>query len=180
MQQFYSRAMVFAPSITTVFFPNANNGLFYASILTATGGRPPYSFALISGILPTGLSFNSSGLLSGVPSQSETVVLTFKVTDSLGIPSAPSSFSLTVTGSGLNLIGETLPSASPGSPYSQNISGQASGGVPPYTFSLVSSTGSDTWFVSSAGVISGTPGSSLLVTETGNFLVTDTGNGLSI
>jgi hypothetical protein len=78
------------------------------------------------------------------------------------------------------LIGETLPSATVGVAYTQNISGQASGGVPPYTFSLLGTAPpGDTWFISSAGVITGTPiTQNVLITENGTFLVTETGANL--
>jgi hypothetical protein len=56
----------------------------------------------------------------------------------------------------LVFTGETL-TAALGVPFTQDISGQASLGVPPYTFSEIGSTGPDTIAVSSAGVISFTP-----------------------
>lgn len=71
--------------------------------------------------------------------------------------------------------GEMLPGFVPGTAYLQNIAGQASLGIPPFTFSLVSQSGPNAWFVSSAGVITGTPGGVDLVTDAGVFLVTDTG-----
>jgi len=48
--------------------PTATLGSFYAQTITASGGTPPYSFALayISG-LPPGLSLSSGGVLSGTP-----------------------------------------------------------------------------------------------------------------
>jgi hypothetical protein len=69
----------------------------------------------------------------------------------------------------LTLTGLTLPTATPGVAYTQSIAAQAAGGFPPYTFSLISTSGGDTWFVSVAGVITGTP-------ITGNFRVDSLGN----
>jgi len=54
----------------------------------------------------------------------------------------------------LTFIGETLPTAFIGTPYSQNIAGQASGGIPPYTFTMLSTSGP--WLITSGGVINGT------------------------
>jgi len=175
MMQFYSKAMVFGPSIITSFLPIATNGLPYKMVLSATGGAPPYTFALISGTLAAGLTLNPSGLISGTPTHSETDTLTFQVTDVFGLKSLPRILTLTVSGTGLNLVGETLPNASIGVPYTQNIAGQASGGTPPYSFALLSSTGGDSWSVSTAGVINGTPGATLQITDTGAFIVTETG-----
>ena len=83
-------------------------------------------------------------------------------------------------GGKLFLLGETLPAAPQGSAYAQDISGQAHSGVRPYAFSLLSSTGGDTWFVSVPGVISGTPAAqNLIVDENGNYVVDESGNYLS-
>ena len=73
----------------------------------------------------------------------------------------------------LTFIGETLP-ATIGVPFSQDISGQASGGTLPYTFSLLASTG-DSYTVSPAGVINGVPGQQFQATNAAVLLVTDTG-----
>ena len=78
------------------------------------------------------------------------------------------------------MLGETLPAATNGVFYTQNIAGQAKGGTPPYSYTLISTTGGDTWFVSLAGVITGTPvtAGNFLITETGAYLVTETGANL--
>ena len=68
----------------------------------------------------------------------------------------------------LIFVGETLPTAIPNVAYSQNIAPQASGGAPPYTFTLISQTGPDNWFVSTTGVITG-------MSTAGAFRVTNTG-----
>lgn len=60
-------------------------------------------------------------------------------------------------GAGFGFTGGLLPAATQGSAYSQNISGNARGGVVPYTFSEVTSTGPDTVVVSALGVITFTP-----------------------
>ena len=59
-------------------------GVMYSSALVATGGAPPYTFAIISGGLPTGLTLNAStGLISGVPSVIGIFPYTAQVTDSI-------------------------------------------------------------------------------------------------
>lgn len=80
------------------------------------------------------------------------------------------------TVSGLIYQGATLAGFTPGVPYSQSTSGFVSGGVPPLTFTFVSSTGPDTWVVSATGTISGTPGGVPLVTMTGIPYVTISGS----
>lgn len=50
-----------------------------------TGGVSPYTFAVTSGALPTGLSLNSStGVISGTPSATGTFDFTVTVTDANG------------------------------------------------------------------------------------------------
>ncbi len=78
------------------------------------------------------------------------------------------------------LVGETLPAATQGVFYSQNIATQASGGFPPYTFALLSDTGPDTPMVSSAGVITFTPTTQTLLADSIGFLVDGLGNYLSL
>lgn len=80
----------------------------------------------------------------------------------------------------ISFAGATLPGFTPGVAYSQNVAGHVTGGVPPFTFSLVTETSLNTWFVDSLGNITGTPGGVDLVTETGVFLVTDTGDRKSV
>ncbi len=60
-------------------------GVPYSSFVTVTGGTPPYTFAVHSGSLPTGLSLNAStGEISGTPSAAGPFTFTIRVTDSLG------------------------------------------------------------------------------------------------
>jgi len=56
----------------------------YQVVLVASGGTPPYSWSLAGGTLPDGLSFSSSGVLSGVSDISAEVTLVFSVSDTGG------------------------------------------------------------------------------------------------
>ena len=56
----------------------------YSQSLTATGGAPPYSFAITAGNLPAGLSLSGSGSLSGTLSAAGTSTFTVTATDSQG------------------------------------------------------------------------------------------------
>jgi hypothetical protein len=58
--------------------------------VTASGGTPPYTFALTGGTLPTGLNFNpSTGQVSGTPTTtSAPTTFTVTVTDAAGATSA--------------------------------------------------------------------------------------------
>jgi len=55
-----------APIITTLStLPGSFRGFPYYTALSAIGGMPPYSWALVSGALPPGLTMNTDGEISG-------------------------------------------------------------------------------------------------------------------
>ncbi len=59
----------------------------YMSSLMATGGVPPYSFAVVSGSLPQGLMLNAwTGAITGTPGTAGNSTFTVQVTDSTGTP----------------------------------------------------------------------------------------------
>jgi hypothetical protein len=56
-------------------------GAPYNAELLATGGTPPYSWTLVSGSLPAGLSLSGAGVISGTPTVAGTSIFTVRVTD---------------------------------------------------------------------------------------------------
>lgn len=81
--QSYTVNILSALSITNTSLPAANIGVSYSATLTATGGQSPYTFAVTSGSLPTGLTLNSAtGVISGTPTAGGTFNFTITVTDS--------------------------------------------------------------------------------------------------
>ena len=59
----------------------------YSRTLAATGGLAPYSWSVVSGSLPAGLSLNAStGVISGKPTTIGTYEFTAQVRDSQGTP----------------------------------------------------------------------------------------------
>lgn len=75
------------PPTLTAACPVVTTGLVgqsYSQSIVVTGGAPPYTFAIVSGSLPPGLSLNTStGLISGVFTVAGTFAYSVKVTDSL-------------------------------------------------------------------------------------------------
>lgn len=65
----------------TITAPEGKVGQFFFEVLQATGGDPPYCWALSSGTLPPGLQLACSGALIGTPTQAGTFTLTATVTD---------------------------------------------------------------------------------------------------
>lgn len=62
--------------------PNSILNVIYSQQLSATGGIAPYTFAVTSGILPSGLSLSSNGLLSGTPTVTGVYSFDITATDS--------------------------------------------------------------------------------------------------
>jgi len=89
---------VVAPTITLspASLPNAmQNAAYTAQTITAGGGSTPYTFAITSGSLPSGMSLSSSGTLSGTPSVSGSFPITVQATDAHAFTGSR-SYTLTV------------------------------------------------------------------------------------
>lgn len=86
--------------ITSTSLPAAHVGSAYSATLTAEGGAPPYSWSILSGSLPAGLSLNgSTGTISGTPSAVGTASFEVSLTDSAGASVDP-PMSITVNSAG--------------------------------------------------------------------------------
>jgi hypothetical protein len=82
--------------LTPSLLPSGRIGAFYSLPLTATGGTTPYSFSVIGGTLPAGLSLSGAGVISGTPTVNATSTFTISVTDNF-FGSASQSFTLTIS-----------------------------------------------------------------------------------
>ncbi len=72
--------------------PVGHAGTPYSQTLVVGGGVAPYSWSLISGALPSGLSFSSSGVITGTPAVAETLSFTVQVTDAASSVSTQTYF----------------------------------------------------------------------------------------
>ena len=144
--------------------PSGSTGVFYSQTLTASGGVTPYTWVL-SGALPSGLALSSSGAITGIPSVSGTFNFAAQVNDSTR-SFLTQSFTLTIAAPNLITITTplTLPSGSPGVFYSQTLT--ASGGSPPYAWSLTSGALPSGLTLANSGAITGTPTSAGTLTFT--------------
>jgi sugar lactone lactonase YvrE len=141
-------------SITTpAALPPAGVSALYAQILGATGGTPPYTWSIVSGTLPAGLTLATSGTISGTPTTSGVSLFTLQAADSTGAI-AIQSFSLTVT-TPMITTNSILLQGTVGLGYSQTLS--VAGGTSPYTWTLTTGVLPAGLSLSPAGVISGIP-----------------------
>jgi sugar lactone lactonase YvrE len=150
--------------------PGGTTGVAYSSALSATGGVLPYSWSVSSGTLPPGLTLSNAGAITGKPSTPGTFDFTVTVTDSVS-STAAQSLEIKVVAP-LIISAATSYQAVEGASYSQPLT--ATGGTPPYVWSVVSGTLPNGLLLYSNGVINGTsttPGITYLAVQ-----VTDSGN----
>ena len=139
---------------------NGQVGVAYTGQIGATGGTPPYTFA-VSG-LPDGLSF-ANGAVSGTPTTAGQSTVSVTVTDSTKATSTQ-TFPVTITAAALTITTSSLPGGTVNVAYSASLA--AIGGSGKYSFAV--SGLPDGLSVSTAGAITGTP------TKAGTFSVTAT------
>ena len=117
--------------------PQGTVGSSYTQTLAASGGAPPYSWSVTSGSLPAGLTLASSGTIDGIASATGSSTFTLQVRDSAS-STATKQFQLSIASTtGLTITTNSpLPQGTVGSSYTQTLA--ASGGAPPYSWSVTS------------------------------------------
>lgn len=133
--------------------PNGCKDNSYYWLITASGGVPPYTFALVPGAaLPAGLTLYPTGEVSGVPTTTAGFAADISVTDSQGRTNSR-IFSFSVAE--ITTV-SPLPDGNVGTPYSETL---ASSGAPAGALwaVLLGSLPPGIALNSSTGVLSGTP-----------------------
>lgn len=133
--------------------PEATVGKAYTHAMTASGGTPPYHWAVSSGALPPGLNMDSArGVISGTPAVAGTYQFMVRVSDSL-----QGTHTRLVTirvGAPLQVSGPfTMPAGASGRSYSFQLA--ATGGRPPYRWALLGSPPPGLALDETRGVLSG-------------------------
>lgn len=83
--------------ITSLNLAEGTVGRSYKQVLSATGGRSPYQWQLISGSLPQGLTFSSSGVIEGVPSRAGLYSFSLQVYDVTSNPAVSDAERVTIS-----------------------------------------------------------------------------------
>ena len=148
-------------SITSTVMANGIVGTTYSSAIASSGGVPPLTWSVPPGTLPHGLELNtSSGLITGTPTTPGVTTFFPTVSDSALPPQHASSAKgvtiSVITVAALQAVTPPLPSGDVAVGY--NASLVATGGVPPYTWSMTSGQlPSGLKLDPTTGIISGTP-----------------------
>jgi hypothetical protein len=132
--------------------PNGTEGIAYSQTLSVTSGAAPFTFAVISGSLPPGLSLTGAGALSGTPTAPGTYTFVIEATDA---NNCTGSRGYTVVIDPCLVVSpNALPDGVVGTAYSQQLT--AVGGTPPITFATADPLPAGLT-LSATGLISGTP-----------------------
>ena len=157
--------------VTPATLNNGVIGVSASQTLSASGGVAPYSFSVLNGTLPNGVSLSTGGVLSGAPTQGGTFNFMVQAQDALGCTGSQ-AYALTIACPTIMVNPITLGGATAGTAFSQ-------------TFTQTGATSTVNWSFSGAlpnglslnpttGELSGTP------TKTGNFnftiMATDANN----
>ena len=140
-------------TITTSFLPDATLGQNYSIGLTATGGSPPYTWSILSGSLPPNMNLATNGTISGSPTSGGFYSFTVSAVDTKTNRATKALSIFVITPLTINSP-SPMPVATVGVAYSVNLT--ASGGFPPYTFTVQGSLPPGI-NLSSSGSISGIP-----------------------
>jgi hypothetical protein len=135
-------------------FP-ATSGISYSATVKAVGGTAPYTFSVVAGGLPKGLSLSTDGTIGGVPDAAPgPFSFTVQALDTNGA-TGTTAFSLMLATPVIRIASTALPGARVSREYRHAL--RASGGSPSYTWRLARGSLPAGLSLTSGGVIFGSP-----------------------
>lgn len=158
--------------VVTEVLPDGFERSVYAQTLEASGGVAPYTWRIISGALPEGLSLNTAtGAISGTPVIAGSTTATFEVADAAGTRASQALTLAVRAGLAVQTAG-TISNGVVGTAYSFALT--AIGGTAPYRWRLAGGALPAGLNLDVSGLITGTP--TAAGRTTGNVEVTDAAN----
>jgi hypothetical protein len=145
-----------APTVFPSILPEGEVDVAYTATLLSDA-TCPCTWAISGGALPPGLNINAgTGVISGTPTTIGNYSFSATVTDNASNTSPAQWFAISITQTPLSFVTTSLPDATEGSSYSQQIS--VTGGTSPYTWAIISGSLPDGLILrTSTGFIDGTP-----------------------
>jgi hypothetical protein len=129
-------------AISSAAFHDGEVGVAYGQVsLSASGGIPPYTWTVSQGTLPSGLTLDTSGIVSGTPSSAGAANFTVQVADSANVTASVAE-SMKIAPA---LTAGYLPACAGGNCVAEvgcvpclaaKAFGYVNGGLPPYSFSV--------------------------------------------
>ncbi len=152
-------AQTFTLTLLPVNLTSGTRNVFYSQQITAVGGNGNYTYSLKPGdSLPPGLTFDSSGLLSGTPTSANNYTFTLEAVDNGGgAGNRPYTFSVGTPGGITIHPASPLPDGTLNVPYNQTLTTTGGSGTG-NNFSITGGALPAGLTLSAGGVISGTPG----------------------
>lgn len=142
------------PAIITNELPNGIENSLYSTFIQGNGGELPYSWSLL-GTLPIGLTLDTNGQISGIPTTSGLYNFQILLSDN-NLDLDLQSYSIFIQDSTLPVILTTeLESSQLDVYYTKSIF--ATGGVPSYTWTIDDGVLPNGLTISNFGIITGTP-----------------------
>ena len=142
-------------TVAPTALPNAVAKVPYSATVTTSGGVAPYSYTLIEGILPPGLSLKRDGLIVGVPrGPAGDFSITLAVADANGAP-ATVTYVIHYLAPTIVVGPGKLPTLAVGVGFQQRL--VARGGHGPYAFQRARGKLPSGVTLTTLGVLAGTP-----------------------
>ena len=145
-----TNAIVLAPAS----LPSGTSGTAYSQLITASGSSGPFSYSVVAGALPAGLTLASGGQLTGSPLANGTFNFTVRASEAGGC-FGERAYSLVLTCPTIVLGPVYLPDGAIGLGYTANVS--AVGGVAPVVYTVSAGTLPGGLTLTPSGGLGGTP-----------------------